>query len=127
MDAGLPVIILDLLAPFLDENIKTAEIFRLFSESVELLRCAMEKRLLLIGVKPVPRQLAPDRVCLAANLARNFGLIPVQDPMRQNTDAEICAASGYQQRPALKAFGMRNGASERQKNPGLMDGQPSLF
>ena len=70
MEPEMPVFILDLLAPFLDENIKTGEIFRLFGEAVEHLRHALQTRPLLIGVKPVPQKLAPDRVCLAGNLAR---------------------------------------------------------
>lgn len=122
-ETGLPVIILDLLAPFLDENIKTAEIYRLFQESTELLRSAMCGRALLIGVKPVPQHLAPDRVCLTGNLARNFGLIPVQDVLSDGSDH----SAGYQQRPAARAFGSYGGRGQKRKTPELMDGQPTLF
>lgn len=123
METGLPVIILDMLAPFLDENIKTDEIFRLYQESVDHLRCAMRMRLLLIGVKPVPQKLAPDRVCLAGNLAREFGLIPIEDIVMVN-HAEL---NGYQKRPAMRMF--ETGRSEIRKQPKaeLMDGQLSLF
>lgn len=122
MEPGLPVFILDLLAPFLDENIKTGEIFRLFGEAVEQLRYALQIRPLLIGVKPVPQKLAPDRVCLAGNLAREFGLIPVRDVFRDHTDE----TDGYRQRLAARVFGSCSGAQQK-KMPVLMDGQPALF
>ena len=123
LEPEMPLFILDLLAPFLDENIRTNEVFRLFGEAVELLRCAMQTRLLLIGVKPVPQKLAPDRVCLAGNLAREFGLIPIEDIVMVN-HAEL---NGYQKRPAMRMF--ETGRSEIRKQPKaeLMDGQLSLF
>ena len=122
MEQEMPVFILDLLAPFLDENIKTGEIFRLFGEAVEQLRCALQTRPLLIGVKPVPQKLAPDRVCLAGNLAREFGLIPVRDVFRDHTEE----ADGYRQRLAVRVFGSCGGAQQK-KMPSLTDGQPALF
>lgn len=122
-ETGLPVIILDLLAPFQDENIKTVEIYRLFQEATELLRGVMRDRALLIGVKPVPQHLAPDRVCLMGNLARNFGLIPVQDAL---PDGAVNSA-GYQQRPAARVFGSYGVRSQKKRAPELMDGQPALF
>ena len=122
MEPELPVFILDLLAPFLDENIKTGEIFRLFGEAVEHLRHALRTRPLLIGVKPVPQKLAPDRVCLAGNLAREFGLIPVRDVFPDHTEG----TDGYRQRLAVRVFGSCGGAQQK-KMPSLMDGQPALF
>ena len=118
MEPEMPVFILDLLAPFLDENIKTGAIFRLFGAAVEQLRRALQTRPLLIGVKPVPQKLAPDRVCLAGNLAREFGLIPVRD----HTEG----ADGYRQRLAARVFGSCSGAQQK-KMPALTDGQPTLF
>lgn len=128
-EPGLPVIILDLLAPFLDENIKTAEIFRLFQESVEKLHIAMKDRPLLIGVKPVPQKLAPDRVCLLNHLAHDFGLIALQNsvPSIETSQMAESGSSGYRLRPAAKAFGHRNGNANHGPQPALMDGQPTLF
>ncbi len=122
MEPEMPVFILDLLAPFLDENIKTGEIFRLFGEAVEQLRCALQTRPLLIGVKPVPQKLAPDRVCLAGNLAREFGLIPVRDVFPDHTGE----TDGYRQRLAVRVFSPCGGAQQK-KMPSLTDGQPALF
>ncbi len=122
LEPEMPVFILDLLAPFLDENIKKNEIFRLFGEAVELLRCAMRSRPLLIGVKPVPQKLAPDRVCLAVNLAREFGLIPVREALQGNMEE----GDGYRQRLAVRVFESGSGSQE-QEMPALADGQPSLF
>ena len=119
MEPGLPVIILDLLAPFLDENIRSNEIFRLFGESVDLLRDAMRTRLLLIGVKPVPQKLAPDRVRLVNDLAKNFGLIE----MRYLEDH---SRSGYQLRPAMLVFHSEGNLPEKNKAE-LRSGQMSLF
>ena len=122
LEPEVPIIILDLLAPFLDENIRTNEVFRLFGEAVELLRCAMRTRPLLIGVKPVPQKLAPDRVCLAANLAREFGLIPVREALQGNMEE----SDGYRHRLAVRVFGS-NGVIQKQEMPALTDGQPMLF
>ncbi|MBQ6505613.1 MAG: hypothetical protein IJI57_17030 [Flexilinea sp.] len=122
LEVGMPLFILDLLAPFLDENIRTNEVFRLFGEAVELLRCAMRTRPLLIGMKPVPQKLAPDRVCLAANLAREFGLIPVREALQGNMEE----SDGYRQRLAVRVFGSNSGY-QKQEMPALMDGQPTLF
>ena len=122
-ECGLPVIILDLLAPYLDENIKTAEIYRLFSESVELLRSVMRERMILIGVKPVPVKLAPDRVCLVNSLARTFGLIPVD---MEPVGGQLSEA-GYQQRPVSRAWGSEKVSSARKNKPELMARQPTLF
>ncbi len=121
METGVPVIILDLLAPYLDENIKTAEIYRLFRESVDLLHCAMSERLILIGVKPVPKDLAPDRVCLVNSLARTFGIIPVQNELQREN-----ASSGYRLRPAARVFAPCS-AQRKRKTPELTDSQPALF
>ena len=123
MTAGVPVIILDLLAPFLDENIRTAEIYRLFHESAELLQCAMKERCLLIGVKPVPQKLAPDRVSLVNCLARDFGIIPVQD----ENSVDPGNSSGYQLRPAARVFDSHSSGAQKRKKPELMSGQPTLF
>ena len=125
MEPGLPVFILDLLAPFLDENIRTAEISRLFRDTVAILHSTMAVRPLLIGVKPVPAHLAPDRVCLQDDLARNFDMIAVRrmGPGPENADP----AAGYQMRPASRAFFSGHGSSADQKPPELMSGQPSLF
>lgn len=123
MELGLPVFILDLLAPFLDENIKKNEIMRLFSESVEQLRCALRTRLLLIGVKPVPQKLAPDRVCLVENLAREFGLIRLENGSSGSGDS----TSGYRLRPASRAFPSGGSALAKPQRAELMDGQPTLF
>ena len=129
MEAGLPVVILDLLSPFLDENIKTAEIFRIYAEVTELLRDAMQVRPVLVGVKPVPQKLAPDRVCLVSSLARSFGLIPVGNTENEARYqlAEDKAFSGYLLRPAVQAFGERNMSEQTQGKPELMSGQPTLF
>lgn len=122
LDHGKPVIILDLLAPYLDENVKTAEIYRLFHETVDLLHIAMQDSLLLIGVKPVPQKLAPDRVCLVGNIARNFGLIPVAP---QYAAAELPNET-YQQRPASRSWGSDSNRTGKNK-PELNPGQPPLF
>ena len=122
MEPEMPVFILDLLAPFLDETIKTNEIFRLFGEAVEQLRHALQTRPLLIGVKPVPQKLAPDRVCLAANLAREFGLIPVREAVQGYAEEP----DGYRQRLAAQVFGS-NGVIQKKEMPALTDGQPTLF
>lgn len=123
LEPGLPVIILDLLAPFLDENIKTKEIFRLFGESVEQLRSSLRKHMLLIGVKPVPVKLAPDRVCLVENLAREFGLIRICT----DNDSLSESVSGYQLRPASRAFPSGGKALPAAQRITSMDGQPTLF
>lgn len=129
MEAGLPVVILDLLAPFLDENIKTAEIFRIYTEVSGHLRDAMQKRPLLIGVKPVPQKLAPDRVCLVKTLARNFGLIPVVDAGNRTGHqlAENDTFSGYLLRPAVQTFGTHDMPVQTTAVPELNSGQPTLF
>lgn len=130
MEAGLPVIILDLLAPFLDENVKTAEVYRLFNESVELLSAAMQDRALLIGVKPVPQKLAPDRMRMVECLARRFGLIGVQPP-ELSASGETAESdgerSGYQLRPASRAFYMGSADRIGRKQIAAPEGQLSLF
>ena len=128
MEAGLPVIILDLLSPFLDENIKTAEVYRLFDESVELLRCAMQNRSLLIGVKPVPVNLAPDRVGMVDCLARSFGLIAIRPAaLKEGSSGGYEAVSGYQLRPVSQVFHMEPDGGTKRDQTALPDGQPSLF
>lgn len=122
LDNGKPVIILDLLAPYLDENVKTAEIYRLFHDAVEQLHFSMQNRLLLIGVKPVPQKLAPDRVCLVSNIARSFGLIPVDV---QYSTARLSGET-YQQRPASHVW-LSRGSRAGKRKPELNPGQPPLF
>ncbi len=78
-DAYTPVIILDLLAPFLDENIQPREIDRLFNNSVEQIRSVMEIRPILIGVKPIPERLRLTRLGLLKWVTREFGLIPLAE------------------------------------------------
>ena len=78
-DPEIPVIILDLLAPFLDENIQPKEIDRLFGASVEQIRTAMQTRTLLIGAKPVPERLKMTRLGLLKWVSREFGLIPLSE------------------------------------------------
>lgn len=73
-ETDIPVIILDMLSPFLDENIQTNEINRLFREVLRQIRSSAQNRMLLIGVKPAPRRLAPDRVGLLHMLAEEFGM-----------------------------------------------------
>ena len=74
-EPDMPVIILDLLAPFLDENIQPREIDRLFGASVEQIRNAMQIRPLLIGVKPVPQRLEQTRMGLLKWLSVEFGML----------------------------------------------------
>ena len=74
-DAGTPVIILDLLAPFLDENIQPREIDRLFGRSIEQIRTAMQTHTILIGVKPIPQRMLPTREGLVRWLAKDLGMI----------------------------------------------------
>ncbi len=76
-DTDKPVIILDLLAPFLDENIQPKEIDRLFNASVEQIRAAMQDRPLLIGTKPIPERMKMTRLGLLKWVSREFGLIPL--------------------------------------------------
>ena len=78
-EPDMPVIILDLLAPFLDENIQPREIDRLFGASVEQIRGAMQIRPLLIGVKPVPQRLARTRMGLLKWLTNEFGLLRLSE------------------------------------------------
>ena len=130
MEAGLPVIILDLLAPFLDENVKTAEVYRLFNESVDLLSVAMPNRALLIGVKPVPQKLAPDRMRMVECLERRFGLIGVQPPeLRASGEypESVGEMSGYQLRPASRAFYAGRSDRAGRKRIAAPEGQLSLF
>ena len=74
-EADTPVIIMDLLAPFLDENIRPREIDWLFSASVEQIRAAGRTRFLLIGIKPVPQWIAPERMGLMKWVEREFGML----------------------------------------------------
>ena len=73
-----PVIILDLLAPFLDENIKTAEVTRLFQDSCARIWRIQKMRPVLIGVKPLPKR-AEQRMFLLKGLAHDFGMIVLRD------------------------------------------------
>ena len=116
-ETGMPVIILDLLAPFLDENIKTAEVFRLYSESIALLKKLMPDHMILIGVKPVPGKLAPDRVRLVNNLDKTFGLISLPEP----------GAAANSDLPAGRFGRPQRRESDDSKGPALNSGQMSLF
>ena len=78
-EPDMPVIILDLLAPFLDENIQPREIDRLFGASVEQIRNAMQIRPLLIGVKPVPQRLEQTRMGLLKWLSVEFGMLRLSE------------------------------------------------
>ena len=78
-EPDMPVIILDLLAPFLDENIQPREIDRLFGASVEQIRGAMQIRPLLIGVKPVPQHLEQTRMGLLKWLSVEFGMLRLSE------------------------------------------------
>ncbi len=71
----LPIIILDLLAPFLDENIQPREIDRLFKASAEQIQNAMQEHFILIGVKPIPQRIAPARMGLLKWVEKDFGLL----------------------------------------------------
>ena len=73
------MIILDLLAPFLDENIQPREIDRLFRLSVGRIREAMQIRPLLIGVKPVPQRLERTRMGLLKWLTNEFGMLRLSE------------------------------------------------
>lgn len=79
LEPEVPIIILNLLAPFLDENIQPREIDRLFSASVEQIRTAMESHLLLIGVKPIPQRLASTRLGLLKWVNAEFGMISLAE------------------------------------------------
>lgn len=78
-EPDIPVIILDLLAPFLDENIQPREIDRLFRLSVGRIREAMQIRPLLIGVKPVPLRLERTRMGLLKWLTNEFGMLRLSE------------------------------------------------
>ena len=78
-EPDIPVIILDLLAPFLDENIQPREIDRLFRLSVGRIREAMQIRPLLIGVKPVPHRLERTRMGLLKWLTNEFGMLRLSE------------------------------------------------
>lgn len=78
-EPDIPVIILDLLAPFLDENIQPREIDRLFRLSVGRIREAMQIRPLLIGVKPVPQRLERTRMGLLKWLTNEFGMLRLSE------------------------------------------------
>jgi hypothetical protein len=78
-EPDMPVIILDLLAPFLDENIQPREIDRLFRASVEQIRNAMQTRPLLIGVKPIPQRLELTRMGLLKWLTSEFGMLRLSE------------------------------------------------
>ena len=75
----VPVIILDMLAPFLDENIQPREIDRLFSSAVEQIRSAMQVRPVLIGVKPIPQRLELTRLGLLKWLRAEFSMISLEE------------------------------------------------
>ena len=75
METDIPIIILDLLAPFLDENIQPREIDRLFKASAELIQNAMQAHFILIGVKPIPQRIAPARMGLLKWVEKDFGLL----------------------------------------------------
>ena len=77
-EPDMPVILLDLLAPFLDENIQPREIDRLFKASVEQIQSAAQTRLLLIGVKPIP-QIIPQRMGLMRWLENDFGVLQLSE------------------------------------------------
>lgn len=79
LEADMPVIILDLLAPFLDENIQPREIDRLFSIAVEQIQMVMQNHLILIGVKPIPQRIAPVRLGLVKWLEKDFGLLRLSE------------------------------------------------
>ena len=81
-DPDIPVIILDLLSPFMDENIQPREIDRLFGASIEQIREAMQNRPLLIGVKPIPQRLALTRMGLIKWLGSEFGMIRLTEEGR---------------------------------------------
>lgn len=128
IEEGVPVIILDLLAPFLDENIKTAEINRLFHELVGMIFSIMEKNVVLIGVKPIPQKLAPDRFCLLNGLVRNFGVIAVPGQQLPAEHGSENCPSAYQMRPALRVFETaRSSDISRRVAPQLTSAQPALF
>ena len=78
-EADTPVIILDLLAPFLDENIQPREIDRLFRASVEQIQNAAQTRFLLIGVKPIPQWIIPQRMGLMKWLESDFGVLQLSE------------------------------------------------
>ena len=79
LDPAVPVIILDMLAPFLDENIQPREIDRLFSSAVEQIRAAMQVRPVLIGVKPIPQRLELTRLGLLKWLCAEFSMISLEE------------------------------------------------
>lgn len=74
-ETDMPVFILDMLAPFLDENIKTTEIARLFRDACDRIRVIQKTRRILIGVKPLPKRSAPERMFLLKGLAHDFGMV----------------------------------------------------
>ncbi len=78
-EPDIPIIILDLLAPFLDENIRPREIDRLFEASAEQIRNAMQTHFILIGVKPIPQWIAPIRMGLLKWVEKDFGLLRLSE------------------------------------------------
>ena len=86
----LPIIILDLLAPFLDENIQPREIDRLFKASAELIQNAMQAHFILIGIKPIPQRIAPARMGLLKWVEKDFGLLRLTESgMIQQPEPEL--------------------------------------
>lgn len=66
-----PVIVLDLLATFLDESINDQEIRRLFHESINHLQYIAQHTVVFIGISPIPTVATPTRSELVYELQRN--------------------------------------------------------
>lgn len=69
-----PLVILDLLTPFLDENIQQQEAVRLFYKALQDIHEIGEKRRILIGIRSIPVQ--------AANRAFFLEKIRQREPIR---------------------------------------------
>ncbi len=74
-----PLIILDLLMPFLDENLKPRERQRLFDTVRARLEALKLTRTVFIGVKPLPKMFAAAGHPLMNTLIGEFGIIELKE------------------------------------------------
>ena len=83
--AGTPLIILDLLMPFMDESVKPKERERLFGTVRARLEELKTAHAVFIGVKPPAKMFAAVGIPLLNALVREFGVIELKEAALPDT------------------------------------------